>query len=66
MSVHAQLVFAAWLTCICVFGVMAFAVWLAVEFVRGLLYRFRIRRNIRHFDARVGRDCWRDIKGVTK
>jgi hypothetical protein len=24
------------------------------------------RRSLRKFDARVGRDCYRDIRGVTK
>jgi hypothetical protein len=30
------------------------------------LYRDEQRRKLGHFDARVGRDCWKDIKGLTR
>jgi len=38
-----------------------------IAFLAGLIHDERKRRrDIRRFDARVGRDCYRDIRGIQR
>lgn len=67
MSQHAQLVFAAWFAGLISLAVACFLAWLVWSLCWDLydhLMQQRTRRRNACFDARVGRDCFRDIPGV--
>lgn len=69
MSEHAQLVFGLGVACIASAGAIAFACWVAWSLFWDLydhLQQQRTRRRNTQFDARVGRDCYRDVRGLTR
>jgi hypothetical protein len=69
MSEIQQLTFAVWFTALCAIGSLAFFAWLLWSLfwdVYDHLMQQRTRRRNAQFDARVGRDCYRDTKGITR
>lgn len=69
MSPHWQLVFAAWLDGVAMIGSSAFVAWLAWSLFWDLydhLMEQRTRRRMQALEARSGRDCFRDVKGLTR
>lgn len=69
MNIHTQLVFYVGFTGLCVLGVALFLAWLLWSLGWDLYDHWlqqRTRRRHRAFDARVGRDVYRDAKGVQR
>jgi hypothetical protein len=69
MNTHEQLVFAtgfAFMIALCAAVFLGWLVWALMWDAYDHLTQHRTRRRNRQFDARVGRDCYRDVRGVTK
>ena len=69
MSQHLQFTFSVWFTGLSAIVATAFVAWLIWSLFWDLydhLMQQRTRRRNAQFDARVGRDCYRDIKGITR
>lgn len=67
MSIHAQLVLAVWFAGLMGIGALAFTGWVmwhAFWDTYDYYLQQRTRKRMRQFDARVGRDCYRDTPGV--
>jgi hypothetical protein len=47
-------------------GFLAWLVWSLFFDIYDHLMQQRTRRRNQQFDARVGRDVWKDVRGVTK
>jgi len=69
MSEHAQLVLILWFTSVVCLASAAFVCWVVWSLFWDLydyLMQRRTRRRNARFDARVGRDCYRDVRGITR
>lgn len=69
MSEHTQLVFGLGVSGIVSASAIAFASWVLWSLFWDLydhLMQQRTRRRNSQFSARVGRDCYRDIRGLTR
>jgi hypothetical protein len=69
VNTHEQLVFGAgfaFMIGLCALVFLGWLVWALVWDAYDHLMQQRTRRRNTAFDARVGRDCYRDAKGVTR
>lgn len=69
MSPHLQFTFSVWFTSMCAIIAACFVAWLTWRIcwdVYDYFMQQRTRRRNAQFDARVGRDCYRDTKGITR